>query len=367
MAERLRLGVIGVNANRGWASRVHMPALPTLLEYELRAVCTSKRESAEAAAEKYQTPRAYWDYRDLVADPEVDVVDICVPVRQQHEIAMAALEAGKHVFCEWPLAVTVAQAIEMADLASRKGLHTMVGLQARWNPGLVRLRQLVADGWVGRVLSASATFFIPGLLDERAPELAYRGDRANGAHTLAVVAGHTIDTLCWCVGSFTEVSAVVETLAPEWPLQGGGTVKVTAPDHVSVAGRLAGGGVAAVSVGSVPSHGPPVRIEIYGTEGTLMAQGTPGLHNRVRLQGARRGESEFADLEIPAELDWVPAEATGVAVQWALFSRMMRGLAEGIREGNHPGATFADAARHHQLLDAIDRASQSGRAVRVES
>src|SRR5713226_4774814 len=127
MAEPLRLGVVGANPNVAWASRTHLPALLALPEFELAAVCTTQRESAEAAAAKYEARHAYWNYRDLVADPEVDVVDVCVRVPYHHEIVMAALEAGKHVYCEWPLGANVAQAVEIAELAAKRRVHTMVG------------------------------------------------------------------------------------------------------------------------------------------------------------------------------------------------------------------------------------------------
>src|SRR5436853_7549253 len=84
MADQLRLGVVGANPNIGWASRTHMPGLMALSEYEIEAVCTTKQESAEAAAQKYEAGKAYWDFRKLVADPDVDVVDVCVRVPYHH-------------------------------------------------------------------------------------------------------------------------------------------------------------------------------------------------------------------------------------------------------------------------------------------
>src|SRR5438105_7639790 len=161
--EPLRLGVVGANPNVGWAARTHMPALLALPDYELTAVCTTKQESAEASAQKYEADRAYWNYRELVADGDVQVVDVCVKVPYHHEIVMAALEAGKHVYCEWPLGATLSQASEMANLASARGVRTMVGLQARTAPSFMRMHELIAEGWIGRVLSASLTQFQPGL------------------------------------------------------------------------------------------------------------------------------------------------------------------------------------------------------------
>ncbi len=365
MAEALRLGVVGANPNIGWASRTHMPAILALPEFDLTAVCTTRRESAEASAEKYDAKRSYWSYRELVVDPEVDVVDVCVRVPYHHEIVMAALEAGKHVYCEWPLAATVAQAAEMAELAEKKRLHAMVGLQARGAPSVIRMRQLIAEGWIGRVLSATMTQYNAGLLLERTPDALWRGERANGAHTLSIATGHAIDAFCWCVGQFTEVAGIVDTLAPEWPLQGGGTVRVSSPDSVTVNGRLASGAVATVSVGSVPWHGSGFRMEVYGTEGTLVATGRANQVQAegVRLRGGRRGDNELAELEIPDELRWAPPDVpTGTPINVA---QMMRRFAEGIHTGQHPAPTFADAVRNHRLLDAIVRASVSGTTVKV--
>jgi predicted dehydrogenase len=365
MAEPLRLGVVGANPNIGWASRTHLPALLVLPEYELTAVCTTKRESAEASAEKYDAKRAYWNHRDLVDDPDIDVVDVCVRVPYHHEIVMAALEAGKHVYCEWPLAATVTQAVEMADLATHRGLHTMVGLQARGAPSINRMRQLIAEGWIGRLHSATMTQLSPGLLQERTPDAVWRGERANGAHTLSIAAGHAIDAFCWCVGPFVEVAGIVETLAREWPLQGGGAVRVTSPDYVTLTGRLEGGAVATVTVGSVPWHAAGFRMEVFGNDGTLVATGGSNQVQAVgvRLQGARRDEKELVDLEIPAELRWAPEDVpSGTPVNVA---QMMRRFAEGIGDGTHPEPTFADAVRNHRLLDAIVRASVSGTTVKV--
>lgn len=361
----LRLGIVGANPNVGWAPRTHLPALLALPEYELTAVCTTKRESAEASAQKYEARKAYWNYRDLVADPEIDVVDVCVRVPYHHEIVMAALDAGKHVYCEWPLGATLAQASEMAELATTRGLRTMVGLQARAAPSIARLHELIAEGWIGRVLSAVMTQCNAGLLQTRAADGAWRADKANGANTLSISAGHTLDAFCWCVGPFEEVSAIVDTLAPEWAVEGGASVHVTAPDYVSITGRLAGGGNANVAVASVPAHGSGFRMEVYGTEGTLVATaGSQVQATGVRLQGARQGDPQLADIEIPDRLRWIPdtvPQGTPVNV-----AQMMRRFAESIRRTQEPQPTFADAVRNHRLLDAIERSSDSHAAVRLD-
>ncbi|MEA2639008.1 MAG: hypothetical protein QOF51_402 [Chloroflexota bacterium] len=366
MADQLRLGVVGANPNVGWASRTHMPAILSLPEYDLAAVCTTKRESAEASAQKYEAARAYWNFREMVADPGIDVVDVCVRVPYHHEIVLAALEAGKHVYCEWPLAATVAQAEEMASVAAKRGVHTMVGLQARGAPSIIHLHNLIAEGYVGRVLSAVMMQLNPGLLQERTPDGVWRANRTNGAHTESIAFGHSVDAFNWCVGPIAELSGIVETLAPEWPLQGGGTQQVTAPDYVALTGRLASGGAVVVNVASVPYQGSGFRIEVYGTEGTIIASAPNQVQaTGVRLQGMRRGEEKVQEIEIPAVLRTAPTDTPeGTPVNVA---QMMHRFAEGIRGNANPEPTFADAVRNHKLLAALERASETGQAVKLDA
>src|SRR5581483_4688750 len=363
MATPLRLGVVGANPSIGWASRTHVPGLLALPDYDLAAVCTTKRESAEAAAQKYEARKAYWDYRDLVSDPDIDVVDVCVRVPYHFEIVKAALAAGKHVYCEWPLAATTAQAEELATLASKAGVHAMVGLQARAAPSWIHLRELIADGWLGRIITATMTQYSGGLLQPRAPEATWRLDRANGAHTLSISAGHAIDAFTWALGQLSRVSAIVDTLAPDVPLQDGGSIRATAPDHVAVHGRFEDGGIATIDVSSVPWHPSGFRLEVYGTDGTIVGSASQAQATGIRLQRARKGEQRLTDVPIPADLRWVPPEVPdGTPFSVA---QMFRRFADGIREGSHPAPTFDDAVRNHRFLDSIERASREGRSVPI--
>ena len=95
----LRIGIVGASPTLGWARHSHLPAIRALPEYEMAAVCTARLESAETAARQFEAPRAYWDYKELVRDPEIDVVVVTVRAPFHHEIVMAALEHGKHVYC----------------------------------------------------------------------------------------------------------------------------------------------------------------------------------------------------------------------------------------------------------------------------
>src|SRR6202022_3812972 len=153
--EKIRVGIIGASMRNGWARDAHIPALGALPEFGITGVSTSRQETADETAEHFGIPHAFADPYKMVQHPDVDLVSICVRVPSHHQLGMAALNAGKHLSREWPRAGTPEQAQQMRDLAVRKGVHHMVGLQARGAREFNRVRDLVAGGYVGRVLSCT--------------------------------------------------------------------------------------------------------------------------------------------------------------------------------------------------------------------
>src|SRR5438128_1217424 len=164
MADKIRLGLVGASVTGTWSSRSHLPAVRASSEVELTAVCTTRADSAEAARQAYGARLAFDDYRKMVASPEIDAVAIVVRVPSHYAPTKAALEAGKHVYCEWPLGRTTAEAVELAALAEAKGLVTAVGLQARVNPALLHMKELAEDGFVGAVMAVPVSLVREGVL-----------------------------------------------------------------------------------------------------------------------------------------------------------------------------------------------------------
>ncbi len=357
--EQIRVGIIGANAHYGWSMRAHLPALLALPEYELTAVCTAHQETAEESAKRYGARLAFHDYREMVGHPDIDLVSVSVRVPLHRNMVMAALNAGKHVYCEWPLGANLAEAEEMASLAQAKGVRHMVGLQARSDPALLRLQELVAENYVGEVLACNMSMFLPGLL-QRGLDRAWMADRDNGANTLTIATGHAIDVLCFCVGEFQELSANSAVQVPVWEIPvSPDTVDVTAPDNVLVNGVLSNGAVASVHVATVPWHGTGWRMEVYGREGTLVASSDQMVqYAQIRLQGALSQDSELKELAIPEHLTWAPGEVPlGAPFNVA---QMYRRLGQAIQKGNGVQPDFDLAVRRHRLLDVIQRASDQG-------
>ena len=189
-ADKIRLGVIGANIHRGWAPRSHLPALVASPEFELTAVCTTRKESAEESAQKYGARLAFDNYRDMLAHPDIDAVAVVLRVPSHYEPTMAALNAGKHVYTEWPLGQDTAQAQEMADLARTKGVRNMVGLQARANPAILQAKELVDTGYVGDVMSCHVSLIREGVV-QRASDRTWQRDDILGANTRCILAHYT--------------------------------------------------------------------------------------------------------------------------------------------------------------------------------
>src|SRR5262249_43005181 len=150
--QRFRVGIVGLQPGRSWAARAHVPALRALSEsFEIVGVANTSLLSAEKAAAATGLPRAFAHVGALVAAPDVDIVAVTVKVPHHLAIVQAAIEAGKHVYCEWPLGNGLAEAETLASLARSKGVLGVVGTQARVAPEIQHLRQLIADGFVGEV------------------------------------------------------------------------------------------------------------------------------------------------------------------------------------------------------------------------
>ena len=367
------VGIIGAAPDRGWAATAHIPALRALPDYLLAAVCTTRKESAEATARKFGIPAAFADWRALVEHKDVDLVIVTVKVRFHRELALAALAAGKHVFCEWPLGLDTSQARDMATAAQRSGRRHMVGLQGRIHPVLMHVRKLLRDGFIGRMLSVTLT----SSLSNWGPRLPlaeeYRADRSGGATGLTIPGGHSLDTLAACVGPFREFSALVSTQHKETEIIGTGRiVPVSSPDQVLLSGTLADGAVASVHIKADMAVPMGVRLEINGAEGDLLivshtakGQNPVGVQRaELKLSHAKRGSAEYAEIGVPADGLLPASMPTGAPYYTA---RLLAQLAKAIRDGADASPNFADAVDCHRLLDAVQHASDTGQKMMVQA
>jgi predicted dehydrogenase len=360
-SEKIRVGIIGANPDRGWAAQAHIPALTSLSDdFEITALSTSRRESADAAGKRFGVAAAFANHQDLVHSPAVDVVAVTVKVPHHLELATAALDAGKAVYCEWPLGNGLKEAETLAALANQARVLAVTGLQARSAPPVAYVRDLIEQGYVGEVLSTTLIGSGMGWGPTVPPYNSYLNDKNNGATMLSIAVGHAADALCYCLGEIRELSATMTARRTSSEVAGTGeSMPMTAEDQVAVTGLLDRGAAFSIHYRGGVSRGTNLLWEINGTEGDLQltsAGGQPQIFD-LELRGARGAQFSLEILPVPEQYRWsppqVPGPSTNVAQAYARFAR-------DYREGTHLCPTFEDAVTRHRMLDAIETAAATG-------
>jgi predicted dehydrogenase len=363
---KIGVGIIGVHPAQGWASMAHLPALQSLPDYEIVALTNRTRAVAEEAARKFGIPHYFTSHEDLFALPEVDLVVITVKVPYHFELARDAIRAGKSIYCEWPLGNGLEEGQALQRLAAQHNVRAVVGLQSRATAEMRYVRDLIRDGYVGDVLSATllGSGIIGGAMIPSA--FAYTLDPVNGAGIINVGFAHAIDALCFALdSSFDEVSATVATRRKTAQVvETGATVNVGTPDQIAISGTLKSGAVVSAHVRGGMSRGANFRLEINGTRGDLVItnpMGYPGLAVST-IMGGQDLDMSVSELVIPSAYrgsqQAEPGMATNVGNSYAL-------LADDFRTGGVNTPTFEDAVTLHQLIDAIERSA--GRGSRVKA
>lgn len=359
----VRVGLVGLSASGGWAAQAHVPALAAVEGYEVTALAGSSAASAKAAGERYGVPSTFGSAVDLARCPDVDLVVVAVQAAKHYDAVIAAVDAGKDVYCEWPLATSAAEAESLATAARDKGVRAFVGLQARSAPVIRYLKDILASGWVGEVLSTTVVASGMSWGEKADSRTAYVLDRDGGSTMLAIPFGHVTDALTLCLGEFTEIGAVLANRRPRVRDRvSGEIVEKTADDQVAVHGVLEGGAVASVHFRGGRSRGTNFHWEINGTEGDLVITGEHG-HLQlapVVLRGARGDDRELVELSVPDEYHLVPAYRERPADPATNLANAYAVLLEDLHKGSTTLPGFDHGVRRHRLLDAVLEAASSG-------
>ena len=359
--DSIRLGIVGASPERGWGKMTHIPAIEHLPEIELTAVCTSREETASAAASAYGARYGFSDYQELVDCDDVDAITIAVRVPWHRQMALAALKAGKHVYCEWPLAPSTEEGAEMVEAARVSGLKNMIGLQGRFAPWARYVKELVDDGTLGRIYSVNARLGIPH--NYQRAGMAWAAKKESGNHMLSIYVPHQLELVFHTVGRLMECSAQVGTQFTPWVLPDEPTpIDADAPDNVAVHGILDGGASLSFHAAFVPAASTGWRMEVYGEKGTIIATANSGGHTSVnRLEGALDGSKELKEMQVPERFREVPAEVPSTTA--LNVAHAYRRFFQAIADDTPAAPDFAYALDTMKMLDAFDRSSQEGTRV----
>ena len=336
----------------------------------LAAICGRDKAAAQAAADRFGWAAAETDWRALIERDDVDLVDISAPGDMHAPIAVAALEAGKHVLCEKPLANTLAEATAMnaaADAAFPTGARAMVGFNYRRVPALALARQLVADGRLGTLRHLRAVYLQDWLADPAAPMTWRMQAEHAGSGALGDLGAHIVDLARYLTGDeITGVSALSATFVGSRPwADGSGRGTVTVDDAVVFTAKLASGALAsfeATRYATGRKNG--LRIELNGSAGSLA------------FDLERLNELEFfsvadPDSDVSGFRRVLVTEAThpylaawwppGHPLGWEhTFTHQARDLLTAIADGGQPSPSFADGLAAQRVLDAVQTSAANG-------
>jgi predicted dehydrogenase len=361
LAKPLGVGIIGASAERGWAKLAHVPAVQQLIGLELVAVASGSQAKADAAAKAFgaKVGYGYGDGKDLIRDVNVDIVSIAVKVPDHRELVLAALAAGKHIYCEWPLGRNLAETKELAKAAEAADVHVAIGLQTRVNPALLRAREFLAAGALGRLLSARVISSTAAFGAKVEAAMAFAEDAENGVTVVTIQGAHTIDFAIALLGPWADLNALTTIQYPEVQVGDSPTkqVRLTA-DHLLVQARGRGDiGVSVEVAGGRPPEEVPFRMEVTGEDGDLVLEGGAmrGFQSG-RLTLSLQGKPQRVD---EGEITSMPVEAGNVAAMYAA-------LRNDILSGTSTAPDFAHAVHLAKLIDDVLSSAQTGRRKKAE-
>ncbi|MGI5193607.1 Gfo/Idh/MocA family protein [Streptomyces sp. CA-288835] len=365
---------MGAAHSQGWRTVGRVFDLPR--HPVLAAVCGRDGQAVRAAADRLGWAAAETDWRALIARDDVDLVDICTPGDSHAEIALAALEAGKHVLCEKPLANTVEEAeamTEAAEAAAARGQVAMVGFNYRRVPATSLARKMVAEGRLGALRHVRVTYLQDWLVDPQFPLTWRLRKESAGSGALGDLGAHIVDLAQYMVGEpVVGVSALTETFVRERPLPGGptsglsavsanGSGPVTVDDAALFTGRFASGALASFEATRYATgRKNALRIELNGEHGSLAFDlerlneleyhdhREPGTHAGFRRILVTEPDHPYM------EAWWPPGHGLGYE---HTFVHQARDLVTAIAEGRAPVPSFADGLQVQRVLAAVEESA----------
>ncbi|MCL4545871.1 MAG: Gfo/Idh/MocA family oxidoreductase [Chloroflexi bacterium] len=338
--QTIRVGIVGAG---GIVRTRHVPGLGKEPDVVLAAVANSTSESTQRAAMELGIERSFDHWEDLVRWDGIDAVLIGTPPFLHRAVALAALEAGKHVFCQARMAMNAAEARDMLAAAERSDLVTMLCPPPHYLRGDRVVRRLVAGGYLGDLYHVNIRWYGTDYIDPTAPLHWRQTGRTSGVNTLTV--GMMLEVMHRWVGPASRVVAQTFTATPQRRDSTGKVQPVDRPDSVSVAAAMQRGGLGSFLFSGIARHAGANTFELYGSAGVLKYD-----YQADRLFGARAQDAELHEIIITSseerrwtvEHDWIAA----------------------IRSGNRtPEPSFRDGLAYMEATEAIFRSAESGQAV----
>jgi predicted dehydrogenase len=339
------------------------------------AICTAHRETAEAAAATHGIAKAYWDYREMVQDPELHIIDVGTRPSLRYDMVCAALNADKHVYNGIPFAIDAARGERMLQLAREKNRIVSVDAFIQAVPAMIRAKELIDEGYLGDLFGVTCNFHI-GLLNRPPADFGFKwfADARNGASALRNLGSHALNALVYLFGDIDKVVAHNDLGLREWVFDDGSTLKPEVDDTAMALLRFRNGGMAQLNPCWVAAGGRGFFLEAYGSRGRLVvkAPGFPGAYD-TELSGAEAGpylQQPETKIELPERLYTLPD--VGLIGPQSLpsllpMARIFQGMLRAIENGGEAAPDFAQANHVQQVVEACYRSIESGAWSQVQA
>lgn len=352
MTEQVRVGVIGTSS---YTESMHLTNMKSHPDARLRAICGRNTTRAEALAQKFDIPAVYADYREMIASDELQAVVIASPDDQHYAMTMDVLDAGLHVICEKPMAMTVEQARAMHARAVAADVTHMIYFTWRWLPVARYVRRLIDDGYIGRCFHCNIRYTV-GFA--RTARYLWRLDPARANGILGDLGSHALDLAQWYVGPIDRVSAHLAALTDHPGLDG--EAMEPANDSAVLAVTFANGAQGVIQLTALAHIGErnqDLHIVLHGDAGTLEVDLA---FNGGEIRGVRAGEAEqFKTLTVPEDIAGGvdPRNPLQVFTQQSVGDRL---FIDAVVHGRLIEPSFYDGMTVQVVIDAALRAHQSG-------
>jgi predicted dehydrogenase len=358
MNERIRFGMVGTS---WWADMWHLPNIKSHQGTDLNAICGRDSVRAYEMARKYSIPRVFTDYREMIASGGLDAVMIAAPDDLHFPIAMCALDAGLHVVCEKPMALTATQAKSMCEKAELAGVKHMIYYTYRWMPVYRQLRRLIEQGYLGRCYHCSMSFLYGG---GRSREYQWRFDRSRSLGVLGDLGSHIVDLAIWLVGDIAKVCGHLSTFIDRTDAQGARLD--SANDSATLAVQFMNGAIGAIQVSSVAhvgDHGQEQHLVLHGEGGTL--ETTTYLNGESILHGFRSNEQTICTIPIDQDLwegvNTMDPPFAQIQQAFGVQSIGTRLFADSVLENRPIHPSFHDGLKVQRVLEAAVQSHEGGK------
>lgn len=340
----------------GFGAKVHAPAFAQDPDFTIAGIASGHLETARAAAQAHGVAYATDDWKKMLEEVDADLVAIVTPVDLHYPIARAALERKRHVLCEKPFAMNVAQAKELAALAKTQGVVNVVNHEFRYMPARALMSRMIQEGTLGRLEHLAIQDRIPGWARDPARRLTWLTDRQHGGGFLGALGSHHVDAVTHWAGPVRRVFCRLRTLAASAQGLSPAHQAITADDCFTLLLELEGGATAVIDLFG-GSRARRESIEVFGSSDALVIEA-------ARRIGRRDARGSLEELTIPADLD-VPD--TPEMPLLAPFRVMVARLRDAIRGGAPLSPTFAEAVEIQKVLDTARLSDQKGTWLPIEA